>query len=59
MLQRDATMLATSANFGVGGIAPVMVARGPAAESQAIAAMPVAATPHVHHGLPLPSWREL
>ena len=21
--------------------------------------MPAAATPHVHHGLPLPSWREL
>src|SRR6185437_7648275 len=59
MLQRDSTMLATSANFGVGGKAPVTAARGPAAESQAIAAMPAAATPHVHHGLPLPSCRAL
>ena len=27
--------------------------------SQATAIMPAAATPQVHHGLPLPSWREL
>ena len=33
--------------------------RGPAAESHATATMPAAATPQVHHGLPLPSWREL
>ena len=33
--------------------------RGPAADSHAIAIMPAAATPQVHHGLPLPSWREL
>ena len=37
MLQRDSTILLTSANFGAGGSAPVVVAvRGPAADSQAI-----------------------
>ncbi len=32
---------------------------GPAADSQAMAIMPAAASPQVHHGLPLPSCREL
>src|SRR5580704_10702698 len=59
MAQRDITILLTSANFGVGGNAPMVTVRGPAAESQATAAMPAAATPQVHHGLPFPSWREL
>ena len=52
-------MLDTSANFGVGGSAPTVATRGPAADSQATAAMPAAAMPQVHHGLLLPSWREL
>ena len=59
MLQRDEHDVRDLGDFGFGGKAPVTVAPGPAAESQAIAAMPAAATPHVHHGLPLPSWREL
>src|SRR5262249_19365195 len=32
---------------------------GPAPDSHATAIIPAAATPHVHHGLPLPSCREL
>src|SRR5580658_7441089 len=59
MLQRDITMSETAANFGAAGNAPVATGRGPAAESHATAAMPAAATPQVHQGLPLPSWREL
>src|SRR5258708_10067992 len=59
MLQRERTIFDTCLNFGVGGKAPVVTARGPAADSHAIAAIPAAATAHVHHGLPLPSWREL
>src|SRR5580704_9289407 len=59
MLQREITIFDTCLNLGVGGSAPVVTERGPAADSQAMAAMPAAATPHVHHGLPLPSWREL
>ena len=59
MLQREITIFDTCLNFGVGGSAPVVMTRGPAAESHAMIAMPAAATPQVHHGLPLPSWREL
>src|SRR5215472_2173877 len=59
MAQRDITIVLTSANLGVGGSAPTVTLRGPAPESQATAAMPAAATPQVHHGVPFPSWREL
>ena len=52
-------MFFTCVNFGVGGSAAVVSDAGPAADSQAMSAMPAAATPQVHHGLPLPSCREL
>src|SRR2546428_14160493 len=35
------------------------ISAGPAPDSHATATIPAAATPHVHHGLPLPSCREL
>ena len=47
------------ANFGVAGNAPALVARGPAAESQAIAAHAERRHAPVHHGIALPSWRSL
>src|SRR5262249_45773543 len=50
MAQRDTTMLLTSATRGGGARAPPVTVRGPAADTQATAAMPAAATPHVHHG---------
>src|ERR1700674_488271 len=58
MLQRVKTRLVTAANFGAGS-AVEPASRGPSADSQAMAAMPAAATPQVHHGLPVPACREL
>src|SRR5580704_5473453 len=59
MLHRERMIFETCLNLGGGGSAPVVNTRGPAADSHAIKAIPAAATPQVHHGLPLPSWREL
>src|SRR5580658_7360094 len=56
-LQRDDTMFSTVLNVGVA--APVLASRGPAAESHAMASMPAAATPQVHHGDPRPACRLL
>ena len=46
---------ALTSSFSARGALPP----GPAPDSHATAIMPAAATPQVHHGLPLPSCREL
>ena len=56
-LQRAETMFSTV--LKVGAAAPTLASRGPAADRSAIAIMPAAATPQVHHGEPLPAWRLL
>src|SRR3981189_489406 len=58
MLQRVAITEATSEN-GCVAVRPGALSRGPRPDNQAIAIMPAAATPQVHHGLPRPWWREL
>ena len=59
MLQRDSTMSCASFDVDLRQCAGRGLARAERAESHATAIMPAAATPQVHHGLPLPSWREL
>src|SRR5262249_18524055 len=58
MLQRDRMILCAAVTLRRSARTPASP-RGPAAESHATATMPAAATPHVHHGLPLPACREL
>src|SRR5438552_4057447 len=59
MLQRDRTTSWAAAILTFSARAVVEACLGPAPESQATANMPAEATPQVHHGLPLPSWRQL
>jgi hypothetical protein len=59
MLQRVRMMSSMAANAGAGGGTSLVRPRGPAADSHAIAIMPAAASPHVHHGLLFPAWRAL
>src|SRR5258708_10712115 len=58
MLHRVLTIRSTSPKVAPGA-SPVLVPRGPAADNNAIAAMPAAATPHTHQGAPWPECRAL
>src|SRR5713226_3938776 len=51
MLHRVRTIRSTRAKVAPGA-SPVLASRGPAADNNAMAAMPAAATPHTHHGDP-------
>src|SRR5260370_480584 len=51
MLHRVRTIRSTSAKVAP-GTSPVLAPRGPAADNNAIAPIPAAATPHTHHGDP-------
>src|SRR6266849_5733075 len=59
MLQRDRMTLWAAVTLTACALAMVEGCLGPAPESHATASIPAAATPQVHHGLPLPSWRQL
>src|SRR6202035_2624775 len=50
ILHRDMIISSTLAKVGAVDGDPVLMSRGPAAESSAMAIMPAPATPHTHHG---------
>src|SRR5712664_1637365 len=52
MLHRVPTIRSTWAKVAVPGASPVLASRGPAADNNAIAPIPAAATPHTHQGDP-------
>src|SRR5579871_884109 len=49
-LQRDSTTSWTAAKSCLGTLAAALASRGPAVVRKKIAIMPIAATPHTHHG---------